>query len=284
MKPIRSTPPNAFSLMELIVVFGLLAVLLLIALPGLRYFRERSQGIACMANLRQIGAATLQYAGEHRNQLPFIYYVTDTGAGGSGALTGTWYYNLAPYLGVPRTEAPDPLVVSSERTRLGTPQQRIERPCVFTCPGHRVTESGTSWQPHPMSWPSERPVSYAPPLNSRSRAHQKGLPGVLHPSGAQLYPVKLSEIPYPAQKIWISDSPSPETLNTSANRWQSAEDYPGGNHPRQGFTRHNDGGNALFFDGHVEWLPLSTFITGKTIHTGAINRYFATWRDPALDP
>lgn len=274
---------HAFSVLELMIVLGLMMVLLLIALPGVRYFRERSQGISCMTNLRQIGAATFQYAAEHQNQLPFIYYTAANGAGGSGALTGAWYYNLAPYLGVPRTEVSDPGKASWERMLLGTPQERIGRPCVFTCPGHRASETNDTWKPQPMSWPAECPVSYAPPLSARSQAHQKGLPGKLHPSGVELYPVKLSEIPYPSQKIWISDSATPSTLNTTAARWQSSEDYTGGNYPRQGFTRHNEGGNALFYDGHVEWLALSTFITGKTIHNRAINLYFATYRDPALD-
>lgn len=274
---------HAFSLIELLIAIAVIAALLLITIPALRSAREKSTGYRCVSNLKQIGAATMQYAADNRNELPYYYYLTDSGGTGSGAYTGTWYYNLAPYLAVPHTHLSHK-GINEERVRLGTKEQRITGPCVFTCPGHRTTESNMQWKPTPMTWPADKPVSYAPPLEARGSISPRGLNGPeMHPSGVLCYPVRMTEILYPSQKIWISDSGRPDLLNTSDSRWQT-KDVQTENWARQGFTRHHEGGNALFYDGHVEWLPLSTFIhpaNGSLAKTAKL--YFNPYRNPADD-
>ncbi|WP_428938075.1 prepilin-type N-terminal cleavage/methylation domain-containing protein [Fontivita pretiosa] len=66
----RATPGAGFTLVELLVVIGIIAVLISVLLPALNRARENGYQIKCMANLRQIGTALFIYAGENKGSLP----------------------------------------------------------------------------------------------------------------------------------------------------------------------------------------------------------------------
>jgi prepilin-type N-terminal cleavage/methylation domain-containing protein/prepilin-type processing-associated H-X9-DG protein len=61
---------RAFTLVELLVVIGIIAVLIAILLPTLSKAREQSKRAVCLANLRTIGQAMITYANDHRDRLP----------------------------------------------------------------------------------------------------------------------------------------------------------------------------------------------------------------------
>ena len=61
---------RGFTLVELLVVIGVVALLLALLLPALAKARRSAQRLACASNLRQIGAAFIAYAHNHRGYLP----------------------------------------------------------------------------------------------------------------------------------------------------------------------------------------------------------------------
>lgn len=61
---------RAFTLVELLVVIGIIALLISILMPALRRAREQANSAKCMSNQRQIMMAFLMFASEHRNHLP----------------------------------------------------------------------------------------------------------------------------------------------------------------------------------------------------------------------
>src|SRR4051812_20866198 len=70
-RPARHRP--AFSLVEMLIVIGILIVLLALLLPAMNRAREQSRRAVCAANLRNIGAALMRYAVDNNGKLPYHY-------------------------------------------------------------------------------------------------------------------------------------------------------------------------------------------------------------------
>ncbi len=62
---------RAFTLVELLVVIGIIALLIAILLPALSKARKSAQEVKCMNNVRQLCMGVTLYADQHRGLMPF---------------------------------------------------------------------------------------------------------------------------------------------------------------------------------------------------------------------
>jgi prepilin-type N-terminal cleavage/methylation domain-containing protein/prepilin-type processing-associated H-X9-DG protein len=67
---------RGFTLVELLVVVGIVAVLISLLLPALGRARENARRTACASNLRQLATAFVMYFGDNRQRYPAAGWVT----------------------------------------------------------------------------------------------------------------------------------------------------------------------------------------------------------------
>lgn len=83
---------KAFTLVEILVVIGIIALLIGILVPTISKAREAGRTAACLSNLRQLTAAAYSYTVDH-NQ--YIIPVGNSKAGGTGSTsTSYWWCNI----------------------------------------------------------------------------------------------------------------------------------------------------------------------------------------------
>lgn len=82
-------PREGFTLIEISVVVGIIAVLVILLFPSMAKMREQAQSAACQQNLKKIGQGMIQYSADHQGFFPPHW---------GGNPTMTWYGFVAPYI------------------------------------------------------------------------------------------------------------------------------------------------------------------------------------------
>lgn len=226
---------RGFTLVELLVVIGIIALLISILLPSLSKARESAKTVQCASNLRQIFLAAKMYANDHKDYLPQAYVKKKNSAGQD--TDWTWLHLLSPYvtIGDPGLEA------VTERPMWNT----TNRPTIYICssnPERYVGTSSYAWSSY-FGWNGSFVTGSAPrPIKAN-----------------QIFPATPDHGPrrYCATgTIMAADQRS--RLNSNGSLYFNYALNPTDRDPEGerciNAKLHNDGGNFLMADGHVEYL------------------------------
>jgi len=148
-------PRHAFTLVELLVVIGIIALLIGILLPVLGRAREAANATACATTLRQLGVLMANYTTEFKGSLPYGRYTINNYSPAPGGTvddgqdtnanraTYVWWSVLRKYMKTGGTGNWDNAV-----------KQQVERAMgAFNCPTAHERSAGCDYGCNPVAMP-----------------------------------------------------------------------------------------------------------------------------------
>ena len=223
---------QGFTLVELLVVIGIIALLISILLPALNAAKERANRVKCASNLRQVGQGLMLYANDNKGAYPRVRYKLN---GALKAFTNPAAVDPHANNGPTENDVTAALFLLIRNADLN--------PEVFTCPSSNQEKDSLNNEPATsrsnFTDPENLSYSYANPYPNATAI---GFGYKLH-SGVV------------ADLAIAADRNEPDADNYTQNRFandpQTKLRYTNSaNHEREGQ-------NVMFNDGHVEWFTTS---------------------------
>jgi prepilin-type N-terminal cleavage/methylation domain-containing protein/prepilin-type processing-associated H-X9-DG protein len=256
--PRRNRASAGFTLVELLVVIGIIAVLIAILLPTLARARDHANRIACQSNMRQIGSALMIYLNVSKGILP----IPPMSAHRSEF--AAWYY-LDQTQATPMPGGNQDIFNNLQNSPVGKSLRLHGRNFkVLICPADVFAPQRT-----PPQSSSKYPYSYA---FNRMFHGSSGWVDNAPPNPPSIY--KISQCRSTAEKVWVyeeSETGSRARDDGNGEIWTTnwancnlpsiRHDFRGAKLPDdatdQGVPNAKRRCNILFADGHVDFVPRS---------------------------
>ena len=253
----RQSPRHSgFTLVELLVVIGIIALLISILLPALNKAREASRVAACLSNLRQLGTVHATYVAENKGYIvPCDIGDWMTAPGPNGyAILDSWETILVAsrYLPYPQTVANAPPSDSNALFCPSALQEFIANSSVTSgLPTSRTDGEGAKavqhmsklWDPGRIvySWYGINGTSGSASYIPCRRWPTDGTSPTTPANPPKPIP-KITDVRKSSEVVFLFDGISINLQSTNANRLNAR-------HNKQTAT------NILFFDGHADTYP-----------------------------
>ena len=274
--------PRGFTLVELLVVIGIIALLISILLPSLARARQTAQQTACLSNIRNMGTATQMFVNEHDGWMYKAWLNSRPNTALGDLSSGEWRYDypawgwdyiLSDYMGGNKSVFQCPSDADSPWVRgvQFDPQDSSDAPRT----GNRTSAAPAWYLASPDRWEADNlPASY--------RYNASNIPW---PNGS----AKITQIPNVSESILIAEGVGdtfhhmatwepfrggpPPDVATTQNPYNEGTAYQGAYQRLVPVGRHvKDNLSYMFFDGHGEtlgweetWRPLgASFVYSAT--------------------
>ena len=231
---------KGFTLVELLVVIGIIAALVAILMPALSKAKQQAARIKCQSNLRQLTQAVLMYVNEGKGQMPFCNW-QDTINSNTNYPHG-WLFDRIDYrkgYGPGIDGGWIKLAIPPAGVRTGVLWKYIKDEAIYHCPLDPPPEYGTA----SLS-------SYL--MNGAECGY--GKLGVASAKTAYSAGLKISQIRHPADAVLFWEAM--ENRGTTGAPWNDGSSKPD---EEMMADRHYRGANVACFDGHIEWWDMETY-------------------------
>jgi prepilin-type N-terminal cleavage/methylation domain-containing protein len=232
----RSTRRHAFTLVELLVVIGIIAVLVSILLPSLNRARQTAIATKCLNNVKQLTMANQMYLNEYKGKLPFTNWDGGVGPPPKNAHMG-WLYDCPI-----ANPVNDPTKVNT-----GAYWPYLKNYDIYHCPSHNKNEAGQFGQHN-----TDTLTSYL--MNGAVNAYGAG-----NGSGG-IYMSTITQYKPDDVIIWEADERGGSAWNDGASYPSETFDIGPDGKLNGGLTaRHGKTAVVACFDGHAEWMSHKEF-------------------------